>query len=198
MESFSLLWIGRLSAPKGKKKADLHRSVVMLQLWSPEWSKERVQIGGNNKMYFFSVLVQILFDTFIKKKLFPGWQWYQRLFLDLFLVLPAPLSHVTFILTTALWGGPTQTNTWGLLRGKTRATVRATELAPDPLAAIPAAKEATGKRHVKILSLVSSEITWCFPSTCVGGCLCLDYRFIHQKTYWSPYKARLSQWFTWR
>lgn len=50
-------------------------------------------------------------------------------------------------LAAALWGEPTQTSTWELSRGKTRATPRATELVPDPPAAIPAASEATGNTN---------------------------------------------------
>lgn len=77
-------------------------------------------------------------------------------------------------------------NMWGVLHGKTRATPRATELAPDPLAAIPAAKEVTGKHHVKsgFPLLVSSEITRdASRPHVVGGCLCFDFRLIHQKTH---------------
>lgn len=98
------------------------------------------------------------------QKLCPGWKLNQRAFLEkqrqvlvwpISSALPPPLPFLFFLplstfllLATALWGEPTQTNTWELLRGKIQAT-RATAPVRDPPAATPAAKEVTGNVMLK-------------------------------------------------
>lgn len=75
-------------------------------------------------------------------------------------------TRLIFRLITALWGEPTQTNTWGVSLGKIQGSPRATEPALDPRAATPAGKGATGNGSIQTSALMLTGSF--FLSSCFG------------------------------
>lgn len=94
------------------------------------------------------------------------------------------LSPLSCLWIAALWEEPILTSKWELSHGKIQATPRATEPEPDPLAATPAAKKATGNVADPVMdpfSLFSAACRHFKPKPeAVRGCLCFHFSHLYK------------------